>query len=425
MLTARGEAAFGFGRRGRPRAGCARWPTTAPTAHANTPIARHPSSAWLARVAPRDATTTASAPSDGAARRGSSGPAARTREDDPRSAPQPRRAARRRGRSTRRARRCTRRSRGVAPGAARAGSARSSRRCGRVRPVTTVECARKSCTSAGALLPRVVSLRAWRRPAGGRARWRWASGSPRGGRSFARAWLSRRSARSARSPRRSRRAGTAHARGDPRRSRRWRSRGAQGRRWRSAARSARCVAIASEESSPWLAPRGVSVACYSERVASAGSSSILALAMGGGTLVAGLAATAVAGGEARAVARASVAALVYALAFAATRRDRWRWRRSGVGREPAATSTLLAVLVLPELLAPWTGALLPRGWRRADVDPGRARGRAGGVQSAGSAPCTRRAPPWRSSRSSPRRCSSCTPVVASTRLRDADATGDA
>jgi hypothetical protein len=111
---------------------------------------------------------------------------------------------------------------------------------------------------------------------------------------------------------------------------------------------------------------------------------ILALALGGGTLVAGLAATAVAGGARHAVARASVAALVYALAFAATIGP-LAMAALGARSRAGGYFGLLAVLVLPELLAPWTGALLPKGWRELTSIPAALEALRIGVQSAGPA----------------------------------------
>jgi hypothetical protein len=129
--------------------------------------------------------------------------------------------------------------------------------------------------------------------------------------------------------------------------------------------------------------RGVGVGVYAGgRVG--GLVVILALAVGGGTLVAGLAATAVAGGEMRAVARASVAALVYALAFAATVGPLAMAALGGRSRA-GGYFALLAVLVLPELLAPWTGALLPKGWRELTSIPAALEALRVGVQSAGPA----------------------------------------
>jgi hypothetical protein len=129
--------------------------------------------------------------------------------------------------------------------------------------------------------------------------------------------------------------------------------------------------------------RGVGMAGYS-RGRVGGLVVILALAMGGGTLVAGLAATAVAGGEAHAVARASEAAFVYALAFAVTLGPLAMAALGGRSRGGGYLA-LLAVLVLPELLAPWTGALLPRGWRELTSIPAALEAVRAGVQSAGPA----------------------------------------
>jgi hypothetical protein len=126
--------------------------------------------------------------------------------------------------------------------------------------------------------------------------------------------------------------------------------------------------------------RGVGVAGYT-RGRVGGLVAILVFAVGGGTLVAGLAATAVAGGAKHAVARASVAALVYALAFAATIGP---LAMATLGaRSRAGYLSLLAILVLPELLAPWTGALLPKGWRELTSIPAALEALRVGVQSAG------------------------------------------
>jgi hypothetical protein len=129
--------------------------------------------------------------------------------------------------------------------------------------------------------------------------------------------------------------------------------------------------------------RGVGIAGYT-RGRVGGLVVILALAIGGGTLVAGLAATAVAGGARHAVARASVAALVYALAFAATIGP-LAMAALGARSRAGGYFGLLAVLVLPELLAPWTGALLPKGWRELTSIPAALEALRTGVQSAGPA----------------------------------------
>jgi len=129
--------------------------------------------------------------------------------------------------------------------------------------------------------------------------------------------------------------------------------------------------------------RGVGVTGYT-RGRVGGLVAILALAVGGGTLVAGLAATAAAGGAKHAVARASVAALVYALAFAATIGPLAMATLGGRSRA-GGYFALLAVLVVPELLAPWTGALLPKGWRELTSVPAALEALRTGVQSTGPA----------------------------------------
>jgi hypothetical protein len=111
---------------------------------------------------------------------------------------------------------------------------------------------------------------------------------------------------------------------------------------------------------------------------------VLALAVGGGTLVAGLAATAFAGPEARAVARTSVAALAFALAFAVTLGPLSLAALGGASRG-GGYLTLLAVLALPELLAPWTRNLLPDGWGELTSIPAALEAVRTGVLSAGPA----------------------------------------
>jgi hypothetical protein len=112
--------------------------------------------------------------------------------------------------------------------------------------------------------------------------------------------------------------------------------------------------------------RGVRASRYM-RGRLAGVVVVLALTVGGASLVASFAATAVAKAP-LATARDGLAALVYALAFAAT-----------VG--PVAVAALgtrsrvrgylrfFAVLVLPELLARWTAAALPAGWQELTSIP--------------------------------------------------------
>ena len=167
----------------------------AAAAHAKTPMARHPSRAWLERVAPRVATTTAS-PHPTARAGGAERPEATTARASATAAPSHARGPRPRSVQTASAAmyatlaRCGIRLRhgrvgevmAVASGRARASLARPPADRWRI------------ATACGLVAP-------WRRPAAGRARWRWASGSRRAARSFARAWPSPRSGPWARSPR--------------------------------------------------------------------------------------------------------------------------------------------------------------------------------------------------------------------------------
>jgi hypothetical protein len=109
---------------------------------------------------------------------------------------------------------------------------------------------------------------------------------------------------------------------------------------------------------------------------------VLAMAVGGGTLIAGLVATAAAGTHALEVARASVAALVYALAFAITVGPLAMAALGGRTRG-GGYLTLLVVLVLPETIAPWTQSLLPGGWRELTSVPAALDAVRAAVQSAG------------------------------------------
>jgi hypothetical protein len=94
---------------------------------------------------------------------------------------------------------------------------------------------------------------------------------------------------------------------------------------------------------------------------------VLEATVGGATLISGVAALS-AGGNTKAVVRATAAALAYALPFAAT-----------IGPLAMASLTLrtraggyaalIAVLVLPELLSPWTSSLLPGDWRELTSIP--------------------------------------------------------
>jgi hypothetical protein len=84
------------------------------------------------------------------------------------------------------------------------------------------------------------------------------------------------------------------------------------------------------------------------------------------------------------VARSSLAALVYALAFAVVLGPLAMAALGGQSRAGGYLG-LLAALVLPELLAPWTSALLPHGWRELTSIPAALEAVRAGVQSPGSA----------------------------------------
>jgi hypothetical protein len=94
---------------------------------------------------------------------------------------------------------------------------------------------------------------------------------------------------------------------------------------------------------------------------------VVGAAVAGPTLVAGLAATSLARPVLPAVA-ASAEALAYALAFAATMGP-VALATLGARTRAGGYFSLLAVLVVPELLAPWTSALLPRGWHELTSIP--------------------------------------------------------
>jgi hypothetical protein len=94
---------------------------------------------------------------------------------------------------------------------------------------------------------------------------------------------------------------------------------------------------------------------------------VLALAVGGATLVACLGSIAAAHGGAL-VARTSAGAMAYALAFAVTVAP-VALAALGARTRAGGYLTLVAVLALPELLAPWTSRLLPHGWHELTSIP--------------------------------------------------------
>jgi hypothetical protein len=87
---------------------------------------------------------------------------------------------------------------------------------------------------------------------------------------------------------------------------------------------------------------------------------VLEASVGGATLIASVAAMS-AGGATKAVLRASVAALVYAIAFGATVGP-VAMASLAVRTRIGGYMALMAVLVLPELVSPWTSTLLPGDW---------------------------------------------------------------
>jgi hypothetical protein len=94
---------------------------------------------------------------------------------------------------------------------------------------------------------------------------------------------------------------------------------------------------------------------------------VVAAAIGGATLVASLAALWAAGPSAR-QARLSAGALAYGLAFAATVTPVGMATLGGRSRSLGYLA-FLAVLVVPELLSPWTAARLPAGWHELTSIP--------------------------------------------------------
>jgi hypothetical protein len=105
--------------------------------------------------------------------------------------------------------------------------------------------------------------------------------------------------------------------------------------------------------------RGVAAASYVQgRVA--GLALVVAAAVAGPTLIAGVAATSL-GRPALLAVQTTLGALAYALAFAATLAPVALATLSARTRAGGYLS-LLAVLVLPEAASPWTESLLPHGW---------------------------------------------------------------
>jgi hypothetical protein len=95
---------------------------------------------------------------------------------------------------------------------------------------------------------------------------------------------------------------------------------------------------------------------------------VLAATVGGATLVAALAATSVGTASPGEQVRAGAGALAYALAFSATMGP-IAMASLGARTRAGGYLTLLTVLVVPELLSPWTSALLPSDWRELTSIP--------------------------------------------------------
>jgi len=112
--------------------------------------------------------------------------------------------------------------------------------------------------------------------------------------------------------------------------------------------------------------RGVGVGAY-VRGRVGGLVLVLAAMVGGATLIAGLATTSM-GASSMAAVRSWAGALAYAVAFAATLGP-VAMASLGTGSRAGGYFTLLTVLVLPELVSPWTSALLPRGWHELTSIP--------------------------------------------------------
>lgn len=94
---------------------------------------------------------------------------------------------------------------------------------------------------------------------------------------------------------------------------------------------------------------------------------VLAVAVGGATLLACLGSIAAAHGGAL-VARTSAGAMAYALAFSITVAP-VALAALGARTRAGGYLTLLGMLALPEVLAPWTARMLPHGWHELTSIP--------------------------------------------------------
>ena len=128
--------------------------------------------------------------------------------------------------------------------------------------------------------------------------------------------------------------------------------------------------------------RGIGAAAY-VRARVGGLVALLSIAVGGATLVAVLAATAIARAPLPA-ARAGAGAVAYSLAFAATLGP-VAMAALGARTRVGGYLVLLALVALPEIAAPWTSSLLPEGWSELTSIPAALDAIRSGVASPGSA----------------------------------------
>jgi hypothetical protein len=126
--------------------------------------------------------------------------------------------------------------------------------------------------------------------------------------------------------------------------------------------------------------RGVTLFAYA-RGRVYGLTVIIAVAVGAATLGIGIATT-LAAVDRAAAARETTAALAYALAFAATLGP-LAMATVGTGTRLAGYLSLAIVIAVPELLAGWTGPLLPRGWYELTSIPSALAAVAAGVRFGG------------------------------------------
>jgi len=112
-----------------------------------------------------------------------------------------------------------------------------------------------------------------------------------------------------------------------------------------------------------------------------GLTALIAGAVGGATLVVGVVTT-LGSADKLAAARETIAAVAYALAFAATMGP-VAMATLGTGTRVGGYLSLVLVLGLPELLAWWTEPLLPPGWHELTSIPSALTAVAAGVRSGG------------------------------------------